>query len=367
MKKRSTIKESSLQRILKSGAARLREEGLSGSVISTVMKDAGLTHGGFYSHFKSKNELLIASLQQALVENRPAWICDKEKESWSQRLVRLANRYLTTAHRDDLSNSCALAALVSDAARSDTAFRKAYEMEFYKSIDAICGENPCDAGVEPDRFDESVMLMVICIGGINVSRAVDSKELSEQILDICRKAAERIATRPYMPSNSNSSASRVTEDNREAVFEIGQFPVRTYEKLRYADTDRQGHVNNAVFSTMLETGRVEILHDPDSPLASPGCSFVIASQKIDFHAEINWPGRVEIGTRVSRIGRSSMALEQSLFQNGEMKATAETVIVQLNEITRRSEPLGKDAIARLDSLRANLPRPVNSFGMALKT
>ncbi|MGD9011822.1 MAG: hotdog domain-containing protein [Desulfobacterales bacterium] len=350
MKKRSALKEASLKRIIKSGAARLREEGLSGSVISTVMQDAGLTHGTFYSHFRNKNDLLIASLQRALVENRPRWISDKEKELWPQRLIRLAKRYLTAAHRDDLSNSCALAALVSEAARSNADFRRAYEVELYKSIDAICGEEPCDVGANPERFEEAVMFMALCIGGINISRAVDSKDLSDHILNICRKATERIANRKNLPSKSNAAASDLKEDNLEAVFEIEQFPIKTYEKLRYADTDRQGHVNNAVFSTMLETGRVEILYDSNSPLAGSDCSFVIASQKLNFHAEINWPGRVDIGTKVSKIGRSSIIFEQALFQHGQMKATAKTVIVQMNENTRHSEPLSNDAVEHLNRL-----------------
>lgn len=131
---------------------------------------------------------------------------------------------------------------------------------------------------------------------------------------------------------------------------LSDFVVKTHEKIRYADTDRQGHVNNAVFATMLETGRVEILYDPDAPLASPGCAFVIANLNVDFHAEIVWPGRVEIGTRVSRVGRSSLTLEQALFQDGRLAASATTVIVQMNEATRRSEPLGEVAVARLEGL-----------------
>ena len=74
--------------------------------------------------------------------------------------------------------------------------------------------------------------------------------------------------------------------------ELDHFPIRTYEKLRYADTDRQGHVNNAVFATMFETGRVEILYDPNVPLASPNCAFVIVNLGVDFRSEISWPGRV---------------------------------------------------------------------------
>lgn len=130
----------------------------------------------------------------------------------------------------------------------------------------------------------------------------------------------------------------------EPNFSIDQFPIVTFEKLRYADTDRQGHVNNAVFATMFETGRVEILYNPAAPLTSANCAFVIANLSIDFHAEITWPGRVEIGTRVARIGRSSVTMEQGLFQGGRLCAFGKTVIVQMDETTRRSYPLSEAAV-----------------------
>jgi acyl-CoA thioester hydrolase len=110
---------------------------------------------------------------------------------------------------------------------------------------------------------------------------------------------------------------------------IADFPVRTYDKIRYADTDRQGHVNNAVFATFLETGRVEVLYNPEFPLHDPDTSFVIASLKLDFMLEITWPGLVEIGTAVTKIGNSSIVLYQMLFQNNRCVAQAETVIVQI--------------------------------------
>lgn len=131
---------------------------------------------------------------------------------------------------------------------------------------------------------------------------------------------------------------------------LGDYPLKTFEKLRYADTDRQGHVNNAVFSTMLETGRVELLYSPDNPLTDAGCAFVIASMQMDFLGEINWPGRVDIGTRVFAVGRSSLTLEQALFQNDRVVASAKTVIVQMNEETRRAHPLSDVAKQKLSGL-----------------
>jgi acyl-CoA thioester hydrolase len=131
---------------------------------------------------------------------------------------------------------------------------------------------------------------------------------------------------------------------------LTDYPLRTYEKLRYADTDRQGHVNNAIFATMLETGRVELLYAPDAPLFDGGCAFVIASLHLNFLGEINWPGKVHVGTRVATVGRSSFTLEQGLFQEDECVATAQTVIVQMNESSRRSQSLSAAAVQRLTEL-----------------
>jgi acyl-CoA thioester hydrolase len=128
---------------------------------------------------------------------------------------------------------------------------------------------------------------------------------------------------------------------------LEDFPLQTYDKLRYADTDRQGHVNNATFSTFLETGRVGFLYDPDFRLLSEGFSFVIVSLQLNFIKEINWPGQVDIGTGLQKIGNSSIKVFQQLFQNGECVASAETVIVQVDNASRGSSPLSEHAKAVL--------------------
>jgi acyl-CoA thioester hydrolase len=124
---------------------------------------------------------------------------------------------------------------------------------------------------------------------------------------------------------------------------LEDFPLRTYDKIRYADTDQQGHVNNAVFATFLETGRVEVLYNRDYPLLAEGASFVIASLKLDFLKEIRWPGRVDTGTGILKIGNSSIRIYQELFQDGQSVAKAETVIVQVDDRTGRGERLTADA------------------------
>lgn len=122
-------------------------------------------------------------------------------------------------------------------------------------------------------------------------------------------------------------------------YPLAAFPLRTFDKVRYADTDRQEHVNNAHFVTFLETGRVEVLYNPQWPILAAGASFVMASLKLDFVREINWPGQVDIGTGVAKIGTSSITLFQQLFQHEHSVARAETVIVQVDNLTRRGTPL----------------------------
>ncbi|MCK7479131.1 MAG: acyl-CoA thioesterase [Candidatus Moduliflexus flocculans] len=122
---------------------------------------------------------------------------------------------------------------------------------------------------------------------------------------------------------------------------LTDYPLRSYDKVRYADTDRQGHVNNAVFSQCFETGIASNCSMiPSFRCHDPGCSFVIASAKVEYRKEIIWPGTVEIGTAVVRIGTSSITMAQGLFQNGfQLVATGETVIVHVDPASSRSRPL----------------------------
>jgi len=132
---------------------------------------------------------------------------------------------------------------------------------------------------------------------------------------------------------------------------FAHFPARTFDKVRYADTDRQGHVNNALFATFFETGRVELLYAPDAPLAVAGGAWVLARIEIDLRAELRWPGEVQSGTAVLAVGRSSVTLQQALVQGEVCAATARTVVVQVDGATGRACPLGPAAVARFEALR----------------
>ena len=121
--------------------------------------------------------------------------------------------------------------------------------------------------------------------------------------------------------------------------ERGSYPIWTYDKLRYADTDRQGHVNNAVFATFCESGRVMFLYDENLNLAGTDANFVVVRLELDFRAELFYPGRIDIGTRVLGIGRSSFRLGQGIFNGDICAATSETVLVLMDGPTRKAKPL----------------------------
>lgn len=137
----------------------------------------------------------------------------------------------------------------------------------------------------------------------------------------------------------------------EAAPRPADYPHRTFDKLRYSDTDRQGHVNNAVFATFLETGRVDLLFDRDRGVPGPDMEFVLASVSLSYLAEVTYPGEVWIGTRIARIGNSSIGLSQGLFQNDTLVATAESTVVQVSNVTHRSAPFTEPGLTYLRSLQ----------------
>jgi TetR/AcrR family transcriptional repressor of nem operon len=198
MTRRSEIKQASLTRILDAGSARLRAEGRHGAAIEPVMKDAGLTHGAFYSHFADKDALDEAAFRHTFSTGRPWWVGKVSDRSWPARLVRLARRYLQPAHRDDRAGGCAFTALGADAARAPERFRQAYADELRKSLDAICA-GAHDAPAGEARHDDAIALMTLCVGGLTLARAVDDPALSERILRVARQTAATLGGGPSNP------------------------------------------------------------------------------------------------------------------------------------------------------------------------
>jgi acyl-CoA thioester hydrolase len=139
------------------------------------------------------------------------------------------------------------------------------------------------------------------------------------------------------------------ERPRRILPRIDEFAHRHVDTIRYGDLDRQGHVNNSVFATFLESGRVHVFRDDASGLSIPGGEFVLARLELDFLRELKWPGEVEIGTGIARIGRSSVVLDQALFNEDKCAAVAKAVMVLIDPSTRRPRPFPDDAVAKMRS------------------
>jgi acyl-CoA thioester hydrolase len=135
--------------------------------------------------------------------------------------------------------------------------------------------------------------------------------------------------------------SEESVDNARATAR-SSYPLWTTDIIRYGDTDRQGHVNNAVFATFFESGRTRFFAERNPALRTPDTEFVIVRLEIDFRAELFFPGNVDIGTRVLKIGRSSFRLGQALFSGESCAATGECVMVVLDAESRKAKPFSRD-------------------------
>ena len=120
---------------------------------------------------------------------------------------------------------------------------------------------------------------------------------------------------------------------------LEDYPLYTTEKLRFADTDCNGHISNAVFAVCCQNARMELLHDPQRVPVPVNAQFVIARLEIDFLGEMHWPGEVMIGSRCDHVGRSSLLMTQALFVDGRCAANARSTVVLMDRATRRAAPL----------------------------
>jgi acyl-CoA thioester hydrolase len=132
---------------------------------------------------------------------------------------------------------------------------------------------------------------------------------------------------------------------------LEDFPGRAGDVIRFGDLDPQGHVNNTVFATFFETGRVAFLREPDNPLNAPETTTVLAQLDISFLKELHYPGSVEIGTGISHIGRTSFTFAQAIFRDGACAATARATMVMIDMQTRKALALPEAAVARLEKMR----------------
>ena len=127
---------------------------------------------------------------------------------------------------------------------------------------------------------------------------------------------------------------------------LEDFPYRLTDNVRFADLDPNQHVNNAVYATYFETGRVTLMKDRSYGLMPPGLAWIMVRLDIHFRAELRWPGVIEMGLGVSKFGRTSVTFDQVVFSQGQCVASAQSVTVLINEATRKPTALTPEIIAK---------------------
>jgi acyl-CoA thioester hydrolase len=126
---------------------------------------------------------------------------------------------------------------------------------------------------------------------------------------------------------------------------LEDFPYRLSDNVRFGDLDPNQHVNNAVYATYFETGRVTLMKDPRHGLMPQGLAWIMVRLDMHFRAELRWPGTIELGLGVVRFGRTSVSCDQVVFAEGRCVASAQATMVLIDEVTRTPTPLTAELVA----------------------
>ena len=164
-------------RIVSVAARRFRELGLEGIGVADVMKEAGVTVGGFYKHFESRDELVVEALAAAFLD------LDRWEEQTGTPTKALKS-YLSEEHRDAPGTGCALGALLGDMSRASRSAKAIYTARLKRALAYLAGL-PSSNG-NPDRRARAILTISAMLGAINLSRAVSDSKLSQEILQRTR-------------------------------------------------------------------------------------------------------------------------------------------------------------------------------------
>lgn len=185
MKKSKAETAETRRRIVRAAAAAFRRNGIHATGLADVMAEAGLTHGGFYRHFHSKNQLVAeacAAAAETAGDLPPGHVC---RGAGKRELEAIVTDYLSAAHRDSRAEGCLLAALGSELARCDDAARAAATDGILKVIDILQEQYACtNASTAKARAMVAVSAMM---GAVTMSRIVTDAKLSAAILRNTRK------------------------------------------------------------------------------------------------------------------------------------------------------------------------------------
>jgi TetR/AcrR family transcriptional repressor of nem operon len=168
------------ERILEAAAQLFRERGFDGIGVADLMKEAGLTHGGFYGHFSSKEELIAEASARALTSTF-ALLSKQAERGAGDPLSAVANSYLSSRHRDDPGTGCLLAALGPDVSRQGPAVRRTVTDYVRSAVDLLTTLVPGKS--KAARRQNAISTYATLVGTMVMARAVDDRALSQEILD----------------------------------------------------------------------------------------------------------------------------------------------------------------------------------------
>ena len=173
-------------RIVKKASERLREKGAHGVGVADLMKEAGLTHGGFYAHFDSREALVIEAFAYAMDRSTERWRKLAEATPPEKRLATIVNSYLTPTHRDDPGHGCAVPTLGAEIARESPRTRKAFAAKLEQMVDMLAEQTP-DVPRKAAR-KQAMAAIATMMGTLVLARIAGNGEFSDEILGAGRAA-----------------------------------------------------------------------------------------------------------------------------------------------------------------------------------
>ena len=172
------------QKIVKDGSRRVRAEGITGAAVSAVMRDAGLTHGGFYKHFESKDELLMASLGEAFQEVAEHLTHAAEQSRPGTAWKAIVKAYLSPEHCDHAQCGCPLAALAPELARADKAMKAPIVAELTKYKTRMLPWMPGRRTADKERAFFAIFSTMI--GAVAIARILPDQTARARVLASAR-------------------------------------------------------------------------------------------------------------------------------------------------------------------------------------
>jgi AcrR family transcriptional regulator len=181
----SRRKDVTHERIVGAAARAIRRSGYAGTGVAEVMKDAGLTHGGFYAHFASREAMLAEAADRAGAEGVAAVERVAAAAPPRKALQALLRAYLSKAHVEGVENGCAVAALGSEIPRQAPEVRRAATRRIKDMIDLVARQSP-DWG-QPGAHQHALVTVATLVGALVLARAVDDPRLSDALRDAALK------------------------------------------------------------------------------------------------------------------------------------------------------------------------------------